>query len=110
MANQLIVVDRPPRIQPDLPLGTFKIAQPPERDSQAMRRLLQLALPLVTVIGFGAVSMTSSGNRGPITAIVMSLSVLGASALSLFSYLQDKKKQAEVEKAYAARIVTLNKE
>src|SRR5690242_13112059 len=108
MSDQLLIVDRPPRIQPELPAASIEIPAPPPRNRQGMRALLQLALPLVTIIGFSAVSM--GGRGGPLTAIIMAFSVLGASAVSLFSFLQDRKEQAEREKEYAARLVEMNRE
>ena len=106
----VVVVDRPPRIQPDLPVGRVKIPPPPHKDNQGMRRLLQLALPLLTIIGFASLSLSAGGSRGPLTVIIMSVAVLGATGLSLFTFLQDKRKEAALERAYATRLVGLNRD
>src|SRR5437764_6279889 len=110
MPDQMLVSDRPPRIQPKLPITSVTIPAPPKRPDQGIRRLLQIGLPLITILGFSAVSMTSGAGRGPMMAILMSMSVLASAAFGVFSYLADKKQQAQAEKAYAARIVALNHE
>src|SRR6185369_13127898 len=110
MPDQMLVIDRPPRIQPELPINKIPIPPPPKRQDQGMRRLLQLGLPLITILGFSAVSMTSNAGRGPMMAMLMSMSVLASAAFGLFSFLQDRKQQALADKAYAARLVALNQE
>ena len=44
-------IDRPPRIQPELPEGKREIPQPPSLNIPAYDVLIQSALPLVTIIG-----------------------------------------------------------
>ena len=44
-------IDRPPRIQPELPFDEIEIPGPPEKDEAGWARLIQVGLPLLTIIG-----------------------------------------------------------
>ena len=44
--DQTIYIDRPPRIQPEIPFKEIDIPQPPDREADRWMQLLQLALPL----------------------------------------------------------------
>ena len=44
--------NRPPRIQPELPYGDVTIPQPPASETGGRQQLIQVALPLITIIGY----------------------------------------------------------
>ena len=45
-------IDRPPRMQPELPSGAVKVPKPPEKPGATLQTLISLILPLITVLGF----------------------------------------------------------
>ena len=51
-------IDRPPRIQPELPYGEVPIPQPPSKDRDQAQNLLQMIVPLISILGFVFVSGT----------------------------------------------------
>lgn len=106
--KRLTYIDRPPRIQPDLPIGKFDIPRPPGKEENGNLQLLQAALPLVTIIGF--VLLSSRGGQSGWLAIPMALSVVAATGMALFSFRREKQKQADKEQAYNERLLELNKE
>ena len=50
--NEPLYIDRPPRIQPELPSDEIEIPPPPEKENTGMSRLIQVALPLLTIVGY----------------------------------------------------------
>ncbi|MBV7336099.1 hypothetical protein KFU94_49265 [Chloroflexi bacterium TSY] len=99
------IIDRPPRIQPELPVDEIEIPGPPEKEERGWERLIQVGLPLLTIIGYALVS-----GRSPRMMIPMALSVVGSVLFSIYSYFKEKKRRAEQEKAYSDRITELTKE
>ncbi len=107
--SENVYIDRPPRIQPELPFDEVQIPPPPEKDELGYNQLIQVSLPLITIIGYVLVS-SMGGGRSPWMMVPMALSVVASTAFSIYSYRKDKQKQAAVEKAYGERLVELNKE
>ncbi|MCL4297868.1 MAG: hypothetical protein KJ077_19150 [Anaerolineae bacterium] len=108
--NEPIYIDRPPRIQPELPFDQIEIPKPPEKEEQGNARLLQVGLPLLTIVGYILIGTLGGGGRNPLFILPMALSVLASVAFSIYSYRQEKQRQAEIEKAYSERIIELTKE
>ncbi len=106
-----ILIDRPPRIQPELPFGTVEIPPPPQSKEGGMMRLLEVGLPMLAVMGsvFMMVGMGSSG-RSPLMIIPMLLSIVGSAGVGVFMFLRERREQAKAEQAYAERLVELNQE
>jgi len=104
-----IFIDRPPRIQPELPFDEVEIPSPPDKEEQGFTRLIQVALPLITIIGYILMSTMGSG-RSPMMMLPMAMSVIASTAFSIYSYRKEKEKRAEIEQAYTDRLVELNKE
>ncbi|MBV9791149.1 MAG: hypothetical protein JOZ51_23340, partial [Chloroflexi bacterium] len=102
-----IYIDRPPRIQPEIPLGEYEIPRPPEKKEEGFARILQIGLPLVSVLGLLFVSSTGGSW---VRIIPMSLSVLASTAYAIYSYRQEQRRLAEIEEGYAERIIELTKE
>lgn len=105
--SEKIYVDRPPRIQPELPIGDYQIPAPPSND-QKPAPLWQAALPMVTIIGYLLVSMV--GGRSAWLMIPMGLSVVVSVVMAIQSSRQRKKEQEEQEAAYAERLIEMRRE
>jgi S-DNA-T family DNA segregation ATPase FtsK/SpoIIIE len=102
-------IDRPPRIQPELPFGDHDIPNPPEIEDNANRPILQAALPLVMILGYILVSMNGSG-RNMLMIIPMAVSVVASTALAFYSFQLDKKMRAEKEAAYKQLLVEIRRQ
>jgi S-DNA-T family DNA segregation ATPase FtsK/SpoIIIE len=105
-----IDVDRPPRIQPELPIHSFEIPAPPEKQQEGNSRLIQVMLPLLTIIGYVLVSILGSSGRNPLLLIPMAISVVASSLLSYYLYKKEQRRRAETERAYRERLTEMNKE
>ncbi len=108
--NEPVYIDRPPRIQPELPFDEIEIPSPPEKEEQGFAQLIQVSLPLLTIIGYVLISTLGGAGRSPMLLIPMALSVVASTAFSLYTYRKDKQLRAEIELAYEDRLVELNKE
>jgi DNA segregation ATPase FtsK/SpoIIIE-like protein len=108
--NKPTFIDRPPRIQPELPIGERQIPRPPSRPQLGAQRLVEIGLPMVTIVGYILVSVFAGGSNGALLLIPMAISVVAAVAFSLYSIRDEKLKQEQAELAYANRLVELNKE
>src|SRR5262249_37638126 len=102
--------DRPPRIQPELPVATVTIPAPPKREPTGLRQLVQLGLPLLTVIAFASVSLSSGTGRGPVALLLMSLAAVAATRFAIYGFLQDRRNHAEEERAYSTQLLAMNRE
>jgi DNA segregation ATPase FtsK/SpoIIIE, S-DNA-T family len=108
--KESIVIDRPPRIQPELPVDEIEIPQPPSKDQSGYERLIQVALPMVTIIGYIAVTAFGGAGRSPLMLIPMALSVVASTAFAIYSYRKERQRRAEQERAYNERLVELTRE
>lgn len=95
-------IERPPRIQPPLPEDVIPVPPPPDLQ-MSNQNLLQLLLPLVTIIGYALVG-ASGGGRNLLFMIPMGISVVATSGVALYSYLKEREKRLEVERAYTNRL------
>jgi DNA segregation ATPase FtsK/SpoIIIE-like protein len=107
--SEIIHIDRPPRIQPELPFDEIEIPAPPDKQENGHARLIQIALPMITIIGYVLVS-AFGGGRNPWLLIPMGLSVVASTAFGFYSYRKEKQRRAEIEEAYTERLIELNKE
>jgi len=89
-------IERPPRIQPELPVGKVNLPNPPERSQVAGQSLLDMLIPLITIIGF--VFVSGSGNVAFIIPIGLAM-ILSVGA-ALYNARQGRAEQAKKEKAY----------
>ena len=108
--SEPIYIDRPPRIQPELPFDEIEIPNPPDKEETGYSRLIQVSLPLLTIIGYVLIGTLGGGGRNPLFLIPMALSVVASAGFSVYSYLKEKQRRAEIERAYSDRLVELNKE
>ncbi|MCU0496681.1 MAG: hypothetical protein MUF87_04930 [Anaerolineae bacterium] len=73
-AKEAEYLDRPPRIQPPLPIEQFEIPPPPNKDQRQSQSLIELMLPLVTIVGYVVVAMSGSGrNLGLMIPMAMTM-------------------------------------
>ncbi len=108
--NEPIYIDRPPRIQPELPFDEIEIPAPPEKQEDGNARLVQVALPLMTIVGYILVGSLGGVGRNPLFILPMALSVLASVAYSFYSFRKEKQKLAEMAQAYSDRLVEMTKE
>ena len=104
-----IYIDRPPRIQPELPFDEVEIPSPPEKEEQGFMRLIQVGLPLITIVGYILMSTMGVG-RSPMMMCPMAMSVIASTIFSIYTYRKEIEERAEVERAYTDRLIELNKE
>lgn len=105
-----IYIDRPPRIQPILPLEEKEIPKPPDQQDEGYARLIQVSLPLVTIIGYVLIGTLGGGGRNPWFMIPMALSVVASVAFSIYSYRKEKQRRDEIQRAYADHLTELSRE
>lgn len=101
-------IDRPPRIQPPLPVGEIEIPAPPDKQRRT-QSLLQLLLPLLTIVGYVLVS-AGGGGRNILFVLPMGLTVIISSTLSYYSFHREQQRIKELEAAYTRRLLLLRKE
>jgi type VII secretion protein EccCb len=102
-------IDRPPRIQPELPSGDFTIPNPPELEENTSQPLLQAGLPMITIIGYVLVSLLGKG-RSLLLIIPMGIAVVGSTLVSLYTMRRNRQLREEKEKAYKQRLYELRKD
>jgi len=103
-------LNRPPRIQHVLPTGEFEIPPPPEEEANSRQGLLQLLLPVVTIVGYVLVGSLSSSGSSALFVLPMALAVLGSTALSLYTFLQSRRAAREKKASYEQRLLQLREE
>lgn len=104
-----LVIDRPPRIQPELPFDEIEIPTPPDKSQSGWEQLAQMALPLVTILAFVFLA-SGGGGRSALMIIPMALAVVASAGVGIFTYLRQKRMAAEALRAYDERLVELNKQ
>lgn len=102
-------LDRPPRIQPSIPIGEIEIPPPPDKGSQYQPTLWEMLLPLLTLGGYLFLAMSGRG-RSPYIIIPMGLAMFASIFMSLRrANFAQKDIKAKTE-AYAQRLVDLRHE
>ncbi len=107
--SKLNYIDRPPRIQPELPEGKYSVPNPPDNIENTSQPILQLALPMATIFGYLIVSLVGEG-RSLLMMIPMGIAVVASSLVSLYTIRRNKQLREEKERAYAQRLIELRKE
>jgi DNA segregation ATPase FtsK/SpoIIIE-like protein len=106
--SQKTYIDRPPRIEPELPSGTYEIPSPPDIQLNASQILTQAALPMIMIFGYILVTVMGGGSN--LTMMVpMALSVVASIALAFYSFTQTKKRRDDAEAGYKQRISELRR-
>ncbi|MDW8326541.1 MAG: FtsK/SpoIIIE domain-containing protein [Anaerolineales bacterium] len=99
-------IERPPRIQPELPVGKVNLPNPPERTKVAGQSLLDMLIPLITIIGF--VFVSGSGNVAFILPIGLAMVISVGAAL--YNARKGQLEQAKKEKAYRELLIEKRQE
>lgn len=108
--SQSVLIDRPPRIQPELPVETIEIPSPPQPAQSAIAQLIQMGLPLLTMVAFMFASMGAGSQRSPAMLLPMVLMVLSSGGIAVYSYLKEKRDYAAACAAYNERLVELTRD
>ena len=101
-------IDRPPRIEPQLPAGIFTIPNPPDTEVKFGELLQQAFLPMIMILGYLLASIFGQG-RSMVMMIPMLLSVVATVVLALYINTQERKKREAAEAAYKRRIGELRR-
>ncbi len=101
-------IDRPPRVEPQLPSGVFNIPNPPDVEVKFGDLLQQAFLPMIMILGYILTSIFGQG-RNMLMMIPMMLSVIATVALALYTNTQERKKREAAEAAYKRRIGELRR-
>lgn len=101
-------IDRPPRVEPQLPAGVFNIPNPPDTESNPGQLLQQAFLPMIMIFGYIMVSLFGQG-RNMLMMIPMFLSVIATVVLALYTNTKDRKQREAAEAAYRRRISELRR-
>ncbi|HLF00368.1 MAG TPA: hypothetical protein VI547_00180, partial [Anaerolineales bacterium] len=98
-------IDRPPRVQPELPIQEIQIPNPPEEQS-GQQSLMGVLLPAVMMVGF----IISSGSGNMSMVIIMGLMMFGTVGMSLSEFGKGRKEFEAKKKAYEELLVTLRQD
>ena len=99
-------VDRPPRIQPELPFGEVPIPNPPEQTKSVDQGILNMLMPFITIVGFVFVS----GTGNILFIIPMGLAMLLSVGTTIAGSGSERKAYAAKAKAYAELLAELRQE
>jgi len=103
-----IFIDRPPRIEPELPSGICEIPSPPDEPDKVGQLLQQAFLPMVMIMGYILMSVFGGG-RNLLMMIPMLLSVVATICLAVYTNIQEKKHSDAADAAYKRRISELRR-
>ncbi len=99
-------IERPPRIQPELPFGEIELPKPPTAEKNSATTLISTLLPIISVAGF----LFTTGTGNVAMMIPMALAVVASVGVSLYQSAKDKKEQASKEKAYRALLLQMRQD
>ncbi|MCU0463173.1 MAG: hypothetical protein MUF38_01245 [Anaerolineae bacterium] len=109
MADQeTVLINRPPRIQPDLPQEEIDIPEPPDTEKNS-QNLVQTFLPMITIIGYVVVSASGQG-RNLAMLIPMGLSVIASSGMGLWMFFKQQREDKIKKDAYRQRLAEMRRE
>jgi type VII secretion EssC-like protein len=101
-------LNRPPRLQLDLPSGTIPIPNPPRQGNGTSRlNMLTLALPLVTILGYSLVSGRSSNI---LLMLPMGIGVILTSTVAFLNWRRTQEVEAQTQARYTATLEQLRLE
>ncbi len=99
-------IDRPPRIQPELPVDEIEIPQPPETEKRGQQAIATQILPLITIIGFILVS--GSGNA--LFIIPLGLTMVLSIGFALTSGRREKRELEQKKRAYELMLAEMRQD
>lgn len=110
MSQNPLYIDRPPRIQPELPLDQVRIPAPPQKQPAGWIQLVQVGLPMLTIIGYVLITMVGGTGQNPLIMIPMALAIVASTGFAIYLYLHERQQRQAEERAYMERLFVLNKE
>ena len=110
MAIERAYIERPPRIQPELPRREVDIPTPPAIDRSGVGELIQMALPLLTVVGFVMVAVMGGSGASPLMVLPMSLTVLAATGYAIYSFRRERRQRQAERAAYVEQLTTMRRD
>ena len=100
-------IDRPPRIQPELPIREIAIPKPPDPGKQgASGQMINSLMPIISVVGF----LFASGTGNIAFVLPMALAVFASVGLAIYQNAKEKQDQAAKEKAYAELLLQMRQD
>ena len=99
-------IDRPPRVQPELPIAKIALPQPPDEAGRSGQDLVSLIIPLLSMLGF--VFVSGSGNA--LFIIPMGLTMILSVGLALGTAQREKKEFEAKKRAYAEMLAEKRQE
>jgi S-DNA-T family DNA segregation ATPase FtsK/SpoIIIE len=99
-------IDRPPRIQPELPIAQVEIPQPPDEQARGDQGIISMLLPLVTILGFVLVS----GTGNVLFIIPIGLAMVLSVGAAVFTARRGRKQLAEKKRAYERLLAEMRQE
>ena len=99
-------IDRPPRIQPELPANKHNIPSPPQQERDGIEQLIQSVMPLIGMLGFAFAS--GSGNIAAMAP--MGLMMGGTMGFSLWQRGRQKDKLLQKQKLYREHLLELRQD
>ena len=101
-------IDRPPRIEPELPSGVNSIPNPPDVEDNPGDMLAQAFLPVVMVFGYIVVAMMGQ-SRNLLVMVPMILSIVASIGLVFYTRSRETKKRRELASMYLRRLSELRR-
>jgi S-DNA-T family DNA segregation ATPase FtsK/SpoIIIE len=98
-------IDRPPRIQPDLPVDEIEIPPPPDKPNTA-QDIATMLLPMISIVGFALVS----GSRNPVMMIPMGLVMVATIINAIVQTRKRKKEYEDLKRAYEESLAEMRQE
>jgi hypothetical protein len=96
-------IDRPPRIEPQIPSGVYTIPNPPDTEENVGQLMQQAFLPMIMIFGYILASLFGQG-RNMVMMVPMLLSVVATVVLAFYTHMREKKQREAAEAAYKRRI------
>ena len=104
MSSKRTYIERPPRIQPELPVDTIDIPNPPDQRHQGIGELMHIALPLLMIVGYIMVAFMGGQGSNPLLIIPMALSIVASSIFSWMTYREERQKRAAEAAIYQEQL------
>ena len=89
-------IDRPPRIQPELPVKEVEIPNPPEQNKTPGQGLMTSILPLITMVGF----IFASGTGQIFFILPMGIAMVLSIAAAIYGQWKEREELKKKQKKY----------
>jgi len=99
-------LDRPPRIQPELPVGEVQIPKPPEEGQGLQNSLLTQVLPMVGTLGF----LLSSASGNLLMVVIMGFTMGLTFVVAIFANRNAKKQLEAQKKEYSEALAAMRQD